>query len=136
LVTILTATGAFPFSGRGDLATIVVQAVALGIHNSTVRHLAVPDLTTTVQSLTLTGLAADSTLVGGAGSRLDRRLGSVAAMLASATIGAGLLQVSPSSVIGLAAALAAGVVFIFAMRREAHSTRTTGRPEITTRAVR
>jgi len=136
LVTILTATGAFPFSGRGNLATIVVLAVALGIQNSTVRHFAVPDLTTTVHSLTLTGWAADSTLVGGAGSRPHRRLGSVAAMLAGATIGAGLLQVSPSGVIGMAAALAAGVALVFATGREADSTRMTGRSEIATGGVR
>jgi uncharacterized membrane protein YoaK (UPF0700 family) len=76
IVAILTAIGVFPFFGRGDYVTVVVLAVALGLQNSTVRHFAVPDMTTTVLSLTLTGLAADSTLVGGAGSRSHRRLGS------------------------------------------------------------
>jgi uncharacterized membrane protein YoaK (UPF0700 family) len=112
-VAILTAVGVLPFSGRGDYATVVVLAVALGVQNSTVRHFAVPDMTTTVLSLTLTGLAADSALVGGAGSRPHRRLGSVAAMLAGALIGAGLLQVSPSGVIGLGAALATAVAVVF-----------------------
>jgi len=127
LVAILTAAGVLPFSGRGDYATIVILAMALGLQNSTVRHFAVPDLTTTVLSLTLTGLAADSTLVGGGGSRPHRRLGSVAAMLAGAAIGAGLLQVSPSGVIGLAAALATGVAIVFGTGR--HGGRTgTGEP--------
>jgi uncharacterized membrane protein YoaK (UPF0700 family) len=122
ILAILTIPRVLPFSGRGDYATVVVLAVALGLQNSTVRHFAVPDLTTTVLSLTLTGLAADSTLVGGAGSRPHRRLGSVAAMLAGATIGAGLLQASPSGVIGLAAALAAGVAVVFGTGRNAHGT--------------
>lgn len=76
-------------------------------------------MTTTVLSLTLTGLAADSALVGGAGSRPHRRLGSVAAMLAGALIGAGLLQVSPSAVIGLAAALATAVAVVFGTAQHA-----------------
>jgi uncharacterized membrane protein YoaK (UPF0700 family) len=57
IVAILTAAGILPLSGRGDYVTVVVLAAALGIQNSTVRHFAVPDMTTTVLSLTLTGLA-------------------------------------------------------------------------------
>src|SRR4029434_5423482 len=45
---------------------IVLTAVAMGLRNATVRRLAVPDLTTTVLPLTLTGIAADSHLAGGA----------------------------------------------------------------------
>src|SRR6202042_374768 len=60
VVAILTGAGVLPFSGDGRYATIVLLAIALGVQNSTVRHFAVPDLTTTVLSLTLTGLAADS----------------------------------------------------------------------------
>jgi len=56
--------------------------------------------------------------VGGAGSRPHRRLGSVAAMLAGATIGAGMLQVSPSGVIGLAAGLAVAVAVVFGTGHE------------------
>jgi hypothetical protein len=52
-------------------------AAALGIQNSTVRHLGAPDLTTTVLTLTLTGLIADSALAGGPGAKPHRRLGSV-----------------------------------------------------------
>jgi uncharacterized membrane protein YoaK (UPF0700 family) len=130
IVAILTAAGILPLSGRGDYVTVVVLAAALGIQNSTVRHFAVPDMTTTVLSLTLTGLAADNALVGGAGSRPHRRLGSVAAMLAGATIGAALLQVSPSGTIGLAAALAAGVAVVFGTGR-----RTDGAASIDSHAV-
>jgi uncharacterized protein DUF1275 len=43
---------------------IALLAAALGLQNATVRRLAVPDLTTTVLTLTLTGLAADFRLAG------------------------------------------------------------------------
>src|SRR3989454_10854979 len=39
---------------------IGLTAVAMGLRNATVRRLAVPDLTTTVLTLTLAGLGADS----------------------------------------------------------------------------
>jgi len=48
---------------------IVSTAVAMGLRNAVVRRLAIPDLTTTVLTLTVTGLAPDSRLAGGAGSR-------------------------------------------------------------------
>jgi uncharacterized membrane protein YoaK (UPF0700 family) len=138
-VAALTAAGVLPFTGHGNYATIVILAVALGLQNSTVRHFAVPDLTTTVLSLTLTGLAADSTLVGGAGSRPHRRLGSVAAMLGGAAGGALLLQASPSAAIGLAAALAGAVAVVFLTGQPsprprdengAEKTPTSGRPDV------
>jgi uncharacterized membrane protein YoaK (UPF0700 family) len=127
-VAVLTATGVLPFSGHGDYATIVGLALALGVQNSTVRHFGVPDLTTTVLSLTLTGFAADSTLVGGTGSRPHRRLGSIAAMLAGAAAGALLLQVSTSGVLAVAAALATvvAVVFVIGDRLPSATTSPTG----------
>ena len=73
-------------------AVIVLTAVAMGLRNATVRRLAVPDLTTTVLTLTLTGLAADSSLAGGNNPRPLRRIFSVVAMFAGAAIGAILLR--------------------------------------------
>jgi uncharacterized membrane protein YoaK (UPF0700 family) len=69
---------------------IAVLAVALGLRNATVRALGVPDLTTTVLTMTLTGFAADSPLAGAAGTRWSRRLGSALTMLAGAALGAAL----------------------------------------------
>jgi uncharacterized membrane protein YoaK (UPF0700 family) len=109
LVAVLTGTSVLPFAGDGRFATIALLAAALGVQNSTIRHLGAPDLTTTVLTLTLTGLAADSALAGGAGAKPHRRLGSVAAMLAGAAAGAGILQWSPVAVIAIAAALVAAV---------------------------
>ena len=73
-------------------AGMILTALAMGSRNATVRQLAVPDLTTTVLTLTLTGLAADSSLAGGANPRIDRRIASVLLMFAGAAIGALLLR--------------------------------------------
>ena len=70
---------------------ILLLAVAMGVQNATARRLAVPDLTTTVLTMTLTGVAADSAVAGGHGSKLGRRALSVAAMLLGALIGGALV---------------------------------------------
>ncbi|MFJ3671070.1 YoaK family protein [Streptomyces sp. NPDC090106] len=71
---------------------IALTALAMGLRNATVRRLAVPDVTTTVLTLTLTGLASDSTWAGGTNPRLGRRLASVLAMLTGASVGAVLVR--------------------------------------------
>lgn len=50
-------------------AVITLTAFAMGLRNATVRKLGVADLTTTVLTMTLTGLASDSRAGGGAGNR-------------------------------------------------------------------
>src|SRR5712691_3848713 len=70
---------------------IVLTALAMGLRNATVRRLAVPDLTTTVLTLTLTGLAADSFVAGGDNPRIGRRVASVSSMSAGGAVGTGLL---------------------------------------------
>ena len=75
-------------------AVIGLTGLAMGVRNGTVRKLGVPDLTTTVLTLTITGLAADSTLAGGSGTNRARRIGSIVAMLAGAAAGAWLLRFS------------------------------------------
>ena len=74
-------------------------ALAMGIRNALVRKLAVPDMTTTVLTLTITGLAADSSLAGGHNQRWGRRVLAVLTMLGGALIGALLLARAPSLVI-------------------------------------
>jgi uncharacterized membrane protein YoaK (UPF0700 family) len=116
---VFAGAGVLPFAGGGmagggRYATIAVLAVALGMQNSTVRHLGAPDLTTTVLTLTLTGLTADSALADGPGARPHRRLGSVATMLAGAAGGAAALQWwPPAAVIAVAAVLVGGVAGAF-----------------------
>ncbi|MFF7987460.1 YoaK family protein [Streptomyces sp. NPDC007901] len=72
-------------------ALIVFLGLAMGLQNAVARRLGVPDLTTTVLTLTLTGLAADSTPAGGAAPRPGRRILSVLAMFLGALVGAELL---------------------------------------------
>ena len=78
-------------SGWARYVIIALLAFAMGVRNATVRRLAVPDMTTTVLTMTLTGLAADA-VIPGAGHRdaQYRRLSAVAAMLAGAISGAAL----------------------------------------------
>jgi uncharacterized membrane protein YoaK (UPF0700 family) len=76
----------------GLYALILLTAVAMGLRNATVRRLAVPDLTTTVLTLTLTALAADSTLAGGRSPRHGRRLAAVLAIFAGSAVGAVLVS--------------------------------------------
>ena len=63
----LAALSPNPVPARYRYPLIVVLGVAMGIQNATARRLAVPDLTTTVLTLTLVGTAADSSLGGGQG---------------------------------------------------------------------
>jgi uncharacterized membrane protein YoaK (UPF0700 family) len=79
----------------GAEAVIVVLGVAMGLQNAAVRKIGLPDLTTTVLTLTLTGLASDSRLAGGPGAHPRRKLIAVAAMLLGA-VGGGLLQLHVS----------------------------------------
>jgi len=75
-------------SGSGRYTVIALLAVAMGVRNATVRRLSVSDVTTTVLTMTLTGLAADSTLAGGTNPKVARRSSAVAAMLVGALVGA------------------------------------------------
>jgi uncharacterized membrane protein YoaK (UPF0700 family) len=87
---------------------IALLALAMGVRNATVRRIAVPDLTTTVLTMTLTGLAADSRLFGGTGKGSARRTAAVLAMLIGALAGALLLK--SSLVLPLVVAVALTVV--------------------------
>ena len=70
---------------------IALTGLAMGFRNATIRQLKVTDLTTTVLTLTIAGLAADSSLAGGANPNWARRIGSVAAIFLGAAIGAYLV---------------------------------------------
>ncbi len=97
----------------GDLL-IALLAFGMGVRNATVKRAKIADLTTTVLTMTLTGLAADSPLGGGSGEGSWRRSAAVVAMLIGAIAGALLLKVHLAAVLGLAALLAilTWVVFI------------------------
>ena len=85
-------------------ALIVVLSLATGVQNASIRKLAVPDLTTTVLTMTVTGIGADSVLGGGKGSKSGRRLVAIAAMFVGALFGA-ILVLHVRIVLPLAIAL-------------------------------
>lgn len=72
-------------------ALIALTAVAMGLRNGTIRELKIPDLTTTVLTLTITGFAADSRLAGGSSPNWGRRIASVLSIFLGAAIGAYLV---------------------------------------------
>jgi len=115
---LLLAAAGLGAGARGDLlddpsrlyGLIALTGLAMGIRNSVVRKLAERDLTTTVLTLTLTGMASESSLAGGANPGWVRRAASVLLMFAGAASGAWLLRFSvwlPLAISGAIAGLAA-----------------------------
>jgi uncharacterized membrane protein YoaK (UPF0700 family) len=88
-------------------ALIALMALAMGTRNAAVRKLAIPDLTTTVLTLTITGIAADSSIAKGNNPRLARRVESVVAMFLGAALGAVIIHYSISGALWLATAISA-----------------------------
>ena len=76
--------------GQGGWRYVLVLLLALGsgMQTGTARKVAVPDLTTTVLTQTITGAAFDGRLGGGTGSHIGRRGLSAVAMFAGALFGA------------------------------------------------
>jgi uncharacterized membrane protein YoaK (UPF0700 family) len=87
----MTALTPIPIPAGLRYALIASLSLAMGAQNATARKLAVPDLTTTVLTLTITGIAADSPLAGATGAHAARRLISVLAMFLGALVGAVLV---------------------------------------------
>jgi len=103
----LGAPGGQPAGPGTVYAVIGLTGLAMGVRNATVRKLGVPDLTTTVLTLTLTALAADSPLAGGQPELSARRVGSVVAIAAGAAAGAWLLRASLPLALAVAATISA-----------------------------
>jgi uncharacterized membrane protein YoaK (UPF0700 family) len=91
----------------GDVV-IALLALGMGVRNATVRGLGVPDMTTTVLTMTLTALSADSRLAGGTGKGTARRTAAVLAMLGGAVVGA--LAIKSSLILPLVLAAALGLL--------------------------
>jgi uncharacterized membrane protein YoaK (UPF0700 family) len=111
-----------PLHTPASYALLVAMAVAMGMQNAAAQQLAVPELTTTVLTRTLTGLASDVGLASEAGSKFARRFVAVAAMLLGALTG-GLLvlhvTVVPALALATAIVLAVGVAVHFLSRSDA-----------------
>ncbi|MFE1307952.1 YoaK family protein [Streptomyces sp. NPDC058755] len=109
---------AWPDTTGSRYALIALTAFAMGLRNATVRKLGIPDLTTTVLTMTLTGLASESRLGDATGHRSPRRTAAVIAMLAGATLGAWLVLHHGLGVPLLLAAALSGVLAVVASGRE------------------
>lgn len=82
-----SAVFGIPFGGAGKYVLIALLGLGMGMQNAAVRRIAVPDLTTTVLTLTITGISSDGRLAGGSDSKVGRRLLSTAAMFLGALAG-------------------------------------------------
>jgi len=80
-----------PIIGAGRYSLSILLAIMMGIQNAVVRRLAVPDMTTTVLTMTLTGIAADFRQSGWRSTQFGRRIIAVFAMLVGALVGAELV---------------------------------------------
>jgi len=78
--TVIAATVPIGEGAAGRYGIAIVLALAMGMQNFVARKLSVPDITTTVLTMTITALA-----VGGAGTA--RRVAAIASMLLGAFIG-------------------------------------------------
>ncbi|HWB22059.1 MAG TPA: YoaK family protein [Gaiellaceae bacterium] len=105
VAVVVAAVSSDPSRGGSRYALIVFLAFSMGIQNAIARRLAVPELTTTVLTMTLTGIAADSTFGTGSGSKIGRRALAVGAMLLGALAGA-LLALKVDTLAPLIAAAA------------------------------
>ncbi|MCU1501977.1 MAG: conserved rane protein of unknown function [Ilumatobacteraceae bacterium] len=86
---VVAAIGEEPFTGIGRTLILTLLALAMGIQNAAARQLAVPDLTSTVLTLTFTGLAVDG-LRKQSRATMTRRGAALGAMLIGALAGAAI----------------------------------------------
>jgi uncharacterized membrane protein YoaK (UPF0700 family) len=86
---------------------IALTALGMGMRNGTVRRLAVPELTTTVLTLTVAALAFDFSLTPGSNPRWRRRISSILMMFSGAFVGVQLLRRSLALLLGVSAVLTA-----------------------------
>lgn len=130
-VALILGQAAFPsvqasFASRLTTpAIIAVLALAMGLQNSIVRRLAVPDLTTTVLTLTITGIAADHATAAGS---LIRRWASILCMFLGAGIGGACILLLDLKAVLIAGFVLLVVVFIAAFRTR-HSAEAWTKPQ-------
>jgi uncharacterized membrane protein YoaK (UPF0700 family) len=104
---------AFVGADHSRYLLIVLLGLGMGLQNAVARALAVPDLTTTVLTLTITGIAADSTVAGGRGSKAGRRILSALAMFLGGLLGAvAILHGWPAAPLLLAAVVLVAVAAV------------------------
>jgi uncharacterized membrane protein YoaK (UPF0700 family) len=107
---VLAALRGTPVTTGFRYGLIVVLGISMGIQNAAARKLAVPDLTTTVLTMTITGMTADSAIGERSGARVGRRGMTVICMFVGAVVGALLIVHGQIAYpLGIALVVAAGV---------------------------
>jgi uncharacterized membrane protein YoaK (UPF0700 family) len=112
-----TVAGIVPAVGSGwpRYTVIALLAGAVGLRNSAVRRMGVPDMSTTVLTTTLTGLASRSRLAGGTNPHARLGTTSVVCMFGGALVGAVLvLHAGTSWALGIAAGIVTATAVYFA----------------------
>jgi uncharacterized membrane protein YoaK (UPF0700 family) len=113
------------------LVVVALLAAGMGLRSATVRRLAVPEITTTVVTSTITALAADSAVHGAGFTRRLWQLATIAIRLVGALAGALLVRVSlfvPFLLVASLTAVAAGVYLAPVVVRERRQRRSAGPP--------
>jgi uncharacterized membrane protein YoaK (UPF0700 family) len=112
LALVVALSASEPLHSVARYALLIPLALAMGIQNAAAQRLAIPELTTTVLTKTLTGIASEASVVGGPGSQLGRRMVAVLAMLLGALTGGLLaLHVSVAAALAVAGAIVIAVGF-------------------------
>jgi uncharacterized membrane protein YoaK (UPF0700 family) len=101
-------------SGWPRYAIISLLAVGVGLRNSAVRRVGVPDMSTTVLTTALTGLASNSALAGGDNPHAHLARTTILCMFGGALVGAVLLlHAGPAWALGVAAGIVAVTAVYF-----------------------
>jgi uncharacterized membrane protein YoaK (UPF0700 family) len=111
LAALVAAVGAVTVGGGISYLLIALLGFAMGVRNATVRRIGIPDLTTTVLTMTVTAFASDISRGGWSGEDAIRRLSAITSMFLGALVGALLLKAS----LALPLALAAGLALLSAL---------------------
>jgi uncharacterized membrane protein YoaK (UPF0700 family) len=111
---IVAEAASSPYSAGTRYPLITLLGVGMGMQNAAARALAVPDLTTTVLTMTITGMSADSRTAGGTDAKLGRRALSTLSLFVGGLVGAAIalhgsapLTLLPSVLLLAATAVAA-----------------------------
>lgn len=94
------------------LVVVAVLGVSMGVQAATARHLSVKDLTTTVVTSTLTGLAADSFQGSHGREAWVRRVAAVVALGSGAAVGALVLRAGTGAALVVPGAIALGTAIV------------------------
>jgi uncharacterized membrane protein YoaK (UPF0700 family) len=134
LFAAMTIAWCFQSRGGQSISTVLYGIIALtalgmGMRNGTVKRLAVPDLTTTVLTLTIAALAFDFSVTPGNNPRWRRRVGSVLMMFSGAFVGVQLLKQSLALLLGASAVLTAFCSLAQIYREETQHEANLGTPQ-------